>query len=305
MQIDLSPFTSLALALVQHRATSLGINVVAIKGPGLYHHDLRTQRSYADADVLVEPDHWHELIDSLKELGWTERPEIDVPGLLPRHSISLYHNDWPCDIDVHHSFPGLFGADQTVFQTIWKSRVETEVAGQSVVIPGRVASAAIHAAHCLRHPASQRHLGELEILVDRVTNSFSAQQLTELVQFGRETGSLTVMKPFFESVGIRTPGLEDDLFGERAVRWRLYIHTHDDGSLGAWLYRLQTAAWREKPGVLVRALRPTKLQVESLTKGPSEISPGYLVQRFCSAISRFPKTWLTVRRIRRGSPKGS
>ncbi len=62
--------------------------------------------------MLVDPASFETLCAAIEGLGWIRR---HAPMPVPRaadlafdHSAHFIHEQWPCDLDLHFSFPGFF-----------------------------------------------------------------------------------------------------------------------------------------------------------------------------------------------------
>lgn len=109
----------LAQLLTTEAAKRVGARCLLIKGATLDWHGLRPPRIPADVDLLVAPDEVEPFIDQLEEWGWYVRlgPFTDYP--FPHHAVTLIHDQWPCDIDVHRRFPGFLRDPADVFDVLW------------------------------------------------------------------------------------------------------------------------------------------------------------------------------------------
>lgn len=192
----------LATALVVHRAESLGVRALVIKGISAEVHGLRQPRVSADVDVLVDPAGYDTLLDSLAQLGWRPRPMYSVSANLDPHSESLIHESWPCDIDLHRRFPGFLATPQTAFDALWDGRDFTGVAKVMVPIPGLAGALQVAALHSLRTvDGSVRMRTELEQVEQVITELTPAQQ-QELVDLSLATGAAGPLVDTFARGGI-------------------------------------------------------------------------------------------------------
>jgi hypothetical protein len=156
---------ALAHALVDDAAEACGVDYLVIKGLGAQSQGVSPRRTPSDVDVLVVPSHWESLHAELERRGWTARTaDVDIV-VFPRHSVSLFHPDWSCDIDLHFRFPGFDVDPHRVFRAMWSARTHFDVAGRRVPVPEREAAVLIAALHCLRSPSVPRHETEYEQLL--------------------------------------------------------------------------------------------------------------------------------------------
>jgi hypothetical protein len=265
--LTLSEAVPLAQAFASHIASSRNIRTLAIKGPVFAAHGLRPSRVSSDADVMVDPARFEEFCTALLESGWRERFIRQMPHVLPLHSRTFLHPEWPCDIDAHYYYPGFFGDAQQTFEEMWRSRVDVEIAHTRVPAQSRAGSAVIGALHALRHPRSNRHADEHDHIVRAVTSALDARErddIRRLVEVGR---AQEVLATFLRGIGLG-PSRNDLTPGERR-QWTFYRETHDDGATGAWLMAVRDAPWFMKPVLLARALFPTADEIRRSLPSPS------------------------------------
>lgn len=250
----------LAHALSGYLAETASIRALSIKGFTLERHGLRTPRDYADADIWVEPSRFDDFVELLRERGWTKRFERFVPHVLPEHSVTLIHPQWPCDIDVHWYFPGCFASADTAFESFWSQREASVIANVGVQIPNLEASAVIGFLHAARHPESKSHLNELAQLVNVTSgrSDESRRRIAELitdVKCASAIGEQTLLQ-----AGVAA---ESDIDDEETVKaWHLHVESLKNGTTLSWLNALRSAPMRQKPAVLARAIYPTHDELE-------------------------------------------
>jgi|GEM_PF-1272950 len=171
--LRLDESVALAGALTQFVARSHGIRMLVIKGAPAEEMGLRPPRASSDVDVLVEPARAAELIRLLGERGWRPRDVPDFPRLLARHSYTLIHDEWNCDIDVHHYWPGFLAPAETAFEELWASHATASMAEVDVDVPDRAGAALVLALHSLREAGfvdpSSRQMVEYRFLVGALT----------------------------------------------------------------------------------------------------------------------------------------
>lgn len=243
----------LAHALVAHVADELGLRVIFLKGPIATRQGLRDQ-SYVsgDVDALCEVGQEHRLIDALAARGWYERPESEAHARFVTHSVTLCHAEWPCDIDVHTSFPGFLAPPATVFEALWAHREPTELAEVEVQGPDYRTQCVIILLHGLRAPFLPKN--ELEIADSRTRfRAMSASDVTDVLRLVEVTGSSEVVRDFFADLGIsvkapRTPSAE-------YLTWRLM--TQPSRTEG-WALAISQARGAERWRLLYRAVFPTR-----------------------------------------------
>ncbi|MWV60594.1 hypothetical protein [Rathayibacter sp. VKM Ac-2754] len=209
--LQLPDATRLAHALVHHIARENNVRTISIKGPSAEHHRLRSPRTHADADILVEPSGFDAMRAALHDYGWSARLEPLEQGVISPHSVALVNQTWPCDIDLHRHYPGFIADDVLVFDVLWVRREEIILANTPVAIPDRGSSALILALHDLRTPFEERHRASLTSLIELSRNQ--SELIEEMAVIAEQTGSLATLEPFLRAVGFETP--EDKLFHAR------------------------------------------------------------------------------------------
>ena len=149
-QFALSEAVPLAHAVVDRVARDSQVRVMFIKGPAAQKQGLRTQRSSVDVDAFVDPAGIEVLTTRLGELGWTDQ-QYSTPTA-PSYSRTRRHASWPCELDLHTSFPGLYGHQQHVFERLWARHEHVSVAGLAIPCLDPQAHSLILALNCLRDP---------------------------------------------------------------------------------------------------------------------------------------------------------
>lgn len=247
-QLSISEGVLLGHALVSRLADGLGIRAFFIKGPASVLQGLRRPKTSADVDVFVDPSRLENILQGLRERGWRERPVDPDSRTFPKHSITLDHPDWPCCIDVHFRFPGMEHPPAACFEVMWASTDVLELAGQLVRVPSKRLGILILALHALRAPHLPACRQELAFLADITTHHSDAVAILEVAT---ATGSLAAMRPFLEDLLPHTAAPE---WPDPSVEWRNRLMAREPGS--ARLVAIVQAPWREKPGMLWRAVFP-------------------------------------------------
>jgi hypothetical protein len=247
----------LAHALCAHVASQHNLRALSIKGPVADAYGLRPPRVSADADVLVPPSEFDAFIGELAAAGWRPRDVSWLGREIVTHSITLLHESWPCDIDVHSSFPGFLGDPADVFETLWRGRRDLEQAGIVTRIPSAAAAVMIGALHALRTPAQTgRHEYELGLLIDycaRLTNDRRA----EITELAVATGAVDAGRPFLETLGTALPSPTP--FGQNPAldEWRARVAA--DGTIGSQIWIAMSAhSWPSRLRLVGRILWPTR-----------------------------------------------
>lgn len=280
--------TELAHAFADRLAEMNGIRVVFIKGPVANAHVLRDAKPSADVDVMVDPSAIDDYIRSLISVGWHERPASFAQRSLASHSRSFINSSWPCDIDVHVTFPGFLASPQDCFEELWARRTTVSVAGREIPGADLSASILIGALHALRSPESAAHRSELEVLVERCSGRLDAVQLSELVELAGTLGAVEPVRPALRLLGLDVAPTRPS---PRALaEWRL--QTQQANRSGSWLAAIHAAPLLRKPGLVVRALIPSRRDLLIEHPGLAN-SPGSLlvarVRRLGRAVRFLPR----------------
>ncbi len=249
---ELDAATHLAHALGAALARELGTRALSLKGPIAEHYELRPPRVSADADLLIEPERFVEFCDALESRGWHTRVGRATPALLPQHSITYIHTDWPCDIDVHWMFPGFFSDAGEAFDALWESRQQVMIAHAPVEAPSKAGAAVIMALHAERDRRSPKHVEERELVLNALNETFSASERDEFVEIAHAGKAVWTLRDYFDEADLGPVAVDAD--PEQQRRWELFSNQVDDASSIAWWQRVRAASWVEKPGWILRAI---------------------------------------------------
>ncbi|MFV0633668.1 hypothetical protein [Demequina sp.] len=247
------------------------VRVLTLKGRVSDHHAIRSPRTSADADVWVDPSRLNAYLAELAACGWHERELSDTVHDLVQHSTTLIHPDWPCDIDVHWTFPGFLGDPQEVFDELWRRHTTMEIAAVEVPIVDRSAAILIQALHALRTPAQTgRHAQEFRYLIDNVIPKMGAPERQDLIDLAVATGAVDTARPLLSQLGLELPpptpsGVNPDL-----DRWR--ERTAGQGALTSqyWIL-IRRSPWKDRPRLLARGIWPPE---RDLRLDHPEVAPG-------------------------------
>lgn len=239
----------LAYALTAKAAELSGVRCLAIKGLVADAHALRAERTPADIDILIEPDGFDAVIRQLKGWGW--RPRLgdftDFPA--PHHSVTLVHDDWPCDIDAHRRFPGFLASQREVFDALWERREGLPLAGRLVPVTDWAGSVAVMALHAVRSTnRNPRHAAELHHLV-ALSATWTEAQRADLTAFARATGCVASLEVVWQQLGVAMGSPAEEVPPDELAEWRRKV----DGrvpSTRVWLRYLREGG---PSGVLSRA----------------------------------------------------
>ncbi|WP_164232974.1 nucleotidyltransferase family protein [Microbacterium hydrocarbonoxydans] len=242
----------LAHALTGWIASSAGVRALAIKGPVAEHYQLRDPWVSADADILVEPSRFQVFCRELEARGWRQRVARPTPSILESHSTTYIHPDWPCDIDVHNSFPGFFEDPSVVFDELWCKRGTMVVANVAITIPSRPASAAIGALHALRNLSVPRHQRELAFVTRAIVEAFTDGERSEFLELARRGRSLWVLTDIIEIIA--PGGTRVDVTPEQMRVWVTNLKYGADGSAVGWLMAASVGSLRQRVATLAAAI---------------------------------------------------
>lgn len=242
--------TTLAHARASHLARSHGIRLLSIKGPVADHYRLRPSRVAADADVWVEPERFNEFALLLETEGWHTRVAREAPAVLQPHSRTYIHDDWGCDIDLHHAFPGFFAPATQVFELLWSERRQLRLGNTDVSIPSWAGAAIIAALHGIRNLGDPRHLREYELVIDalQVADDRERSAFNALAHAGDATWAL---RGLLTTGGFGVSDEEPNM--EQRKSWDARVSYGHLGVVVWWKY-LRSLPGHRRPGQLMRAI---------------------------------------------------
>lgn len=247
-QLSIPEGVLLGHALAARVAKSVGIRAFFIKGPPSVLQGLRQPKTSADVDVFVAPSSLEIMLRGLRERGWRDRPSDPDSRTFPKHSVTLDHSEWPCCIDVHFRFPGMENPATDCFEVMWRNTEILELAGHELRVPSKALAVLVLALHALRSPHVPASRQELEFLADLTGRQNLASAIVEIAT---ATGSLAAIHPFLEGLLPETRDLE---WPQASLEWRNRLQAKAPGS--ARLIAIVQAPWKDKPGMLWRALFP-------------------------------------------------
>lgn len=237
-EASISRFDAVLLghALVAREASRLGIAALLIKGPLAHDLKVRRRRRSADVDVLVRPTDRSTLCEALVEKGWRARPTGGGPRFFALHSETMYHPQWPCDIDVHDSYPGFFADPAHVFDELWSDRREHCVGGVEVWSPSPEASALILALHALRNDRDLRSDNELDDVIEFA--KATPGRIEAMQDLAREARATEALEPIWDRLGC---AVARDLTERERRAWDLVRRSPEDSSILHWIVAVQDA----------------------------------------------------------------
>lgn len=237
----------MAHALVSHIAETANVRAIFIKGPYSERLGVRRSRESADVDVIVLPETITLFTRELRAKGWDLRPSDPDEVAFPKHSVTLFHPNWPNDIDLHFRYPGLDADVYKVFDAMWSASDQTTMAGRAIRVPKMPLAVCITALHALRTPWTKRSKDELEFLHSMDLSSHRA----EILELARAMGAIPALAPFLrrhfgESVVGSIPLPSDE--------WRRRILSRSPGA--ARILAILAVPLKERPLLLWRSLMP-------------------------------------------------
>ena len=248
----------LAHPLVARLADDEGARILFIKGPTAVALGVRPDRPSTDVDVIADRAGFVALCAALEGSGWQRRNTVTglrhAADLAFEHSAHFIHPEWPCDLDVHFSFPGFLAPEAEVFESLWEARTTVEVAGRAVPTPSAAGQALVVALHALRDPdksSSQQDLAQLEAAVA----TWPPHAVAQLADLAVATGASDSAGSFLEDVGAAV-ATDDPRYAARLADWR--ARQQGFGRSTMWLVELRRSPWKERPGALRRALLPPR-----------------------------------------------
>jgi len=225
----------LAAAWIQMVADEAEIRVLFFKGVAAVAHQLRPSpgKLGQDVDLLVDPAGFQRLIALLLDRGWLARPLPDEGlRIIRQHSVTLVHPAWPCDLDIHCYFPGLFAPADSAFEALWDDHDTLLVAGHHITAPSLPAHALILTVNALRSPASAETRAECARLADRYRTEPALWRAA--VALSERLRAQSVIRPFAQEHGLPAP--EPDLDAGEYRAWNLWVAS-SSRTMTALLYK--------------------------------------------------------------------
>ena len=163
----------------------------------------------AIVDLLCEPARLDEFVDVMRAGGWQVFNETPVtPQVFREHALTLIHDQWTCNVDLHHWFPGMYADPQTVFEELWIRRSTVSVAAQQVTCTDPTGSAVVAGLHLLRSQDLALTPTDTDDLVTAVREQSLAAEVATLAE---AVGASDVLAPFLDRMG--APPLSRGSFG--------------------------------------------------------------------------------------------
>jgi hypothetical protein len=252
-------------------------------------------------DVLADRAGFVALCAALEGCGW-QRRNADTglrhaADLAFEHSAHFIHPQWPCDLDIHFSFPGFLAPEAEVFESLWATHTTVEVAGQQTTTPSAQGQALVVALHALRDPGRATSKEDLAIL-GRAASGWPPDALTQLAVLAVETGSSDSAGSFLVQVGAAA-ATNDARYAARLADWR--ARQQGFGRSTMWLVELRRSPWRDKPSTVLRALLPPREYLVG-SHVSADLSRGRLMrlhlQRWGRGLASMPRALTRAARLR-------
>lgn len=293
--LELREAGELVHALVGHRADALGIRMLVIKGPASRLQGLRPPGVSNDVDVWVDPERRDALVADLAAIGWERRDEYSGPDLIDRHSVTLWHRRWACEIDVHDRFPGFCLPPAELFARLWEARVPVEVAHRPLAAPRPDQHALLLALHALRYDGRVPAAAELSLLAAAVGRVLSPEQTARLGRTASDLGAADTAAGFIDLLDTTPHGRGGTDPADLAL-WRL-VTGADSLTSVAWVSALRRAPWRQRPALLWRAVWLPRAEIEATQKrtlSSAELR-AYRRRRLRRGVRALPRALRTLR----------
>ncbi len=287
----------LAHALVGRVAADVDVRVLFIKGPTAVAQGLRGPRQSSDTDVLVDPSRLELLRERLTSLGWVDEHPYSTPTAAD-YSRTHRHPAWPCELDLHITFPGLYADPRGVFEQLWARRVTIPLVGQEIMCPDLGAHALVLALNSLRDPHRAGSAAQLADLVDRVSATFDEAAIGDLGALAGELGAADTAAPFLAAVRAPNPGLGSTDPGDLRA-WRL--RTQPAWRVATWIDGLRAQPLRSLPRYLWRAavLDEVEIRVADPNLPPGRWAVFQVrARRIRRGVTATPAAWGSLRRQR-------
>lgn len=299
--LTLAEARELLAASVARQARVLKVPAMLIKGPTLAAHGLREARESVDVDLWASPAAVDRLIAALKVRGWHVYAEDTTAHVIAPASVTLIHQAWPLELDLHHAFPGFLAEPQVVFDRVWARRQAFTQAGQGLAMPDLLSSVLIAALHYER--SADIRQPDLADLSRRVRVLVGDTQMLELAELADQTGCADTLRRFLDSLG--APAIGAGRSDPDALdAWQLLIN--GGGVPGvAWIETLRRARWCDRPAILLHAFLFTEDELRyRFPDAPAGARGIWLARwwRLRQAVKALPEAERVLRARRRAKP---
>lgn len=262
-RLDTSEAYELLHAAASAIAAEAGAKAVILKGLPSQAYGLVSPRVGADVDLLVDELHWDEVLEELRRCGWSERPAVSVGATLPEHSVTLWHPDWPCDIDVHRYFPGILLPASDAFDVLWSRSVAMDIAGSHCVVPDRMSAILITLLHAMHSPhQSRRHAREARRVLEMVASEFSTIERHMLLQLARDLRVVDTLRPALTTLGMLLPAPAPYGHDQALDDWRMRAAASGTPTI-FWATHVRALPRRQRLARIARAVWPPASELGS------------------------------------------
>lgn len=245
---------NLATALCQAVADEVGVPVLFLKGPAASLQGLRPAGHVSgDVDVMCRPADQGAMAAGLRSRGWRLRPVSTAAREFTTHSITFIHDQWPCDIDLHTTFPGMLAEPTTNFDALWKHREEHVLAGTAVQTPDRSGQFLILLLHGLRSPDLARNVQQISAARATYTGQLTPHERSMVRQLIADTASAEPTQDFFRELGERV-----DVPTRPSAEYALWKLKTGPSRTESWLVHALRARGSERFRILFRAAVPSR-----------------------------------------------
>ncbi|WP_314505814.1 nucleotidyltransferase family protein [uncultured Microbacterium sp.] len=253
--LQLDEALELCTAWLHSIAAKHEIRLLVLKGDALARQSLRATRTSSDVDVLIEPHRFDDFTQILTAAGWREYELSFAAEQFTFHSRTFHRRGWPNSVDVHAYWPGFLAPAADAFEALWVRRASLEFAHHPCDVPDRIAHALILALHSLRSSQAQlRHKTELASVLDLELDD---REKLDAAAFIRATQSAAPLSDVIRHLGIDVEISAAEWRSAEAMQWRRKVR-ETEGRARFWIEGLRRAAWLDKPGMLRKAIWPTR-----------------------------------------------
>lgn len=253
LRLTLAEGVTLAHVLVDRIAREANVRTLLIKGPILELQGLREPRQSSDVDVWCDPAAFDSMRAALEERGWqafNEHPA--TPQILRSHALTFIHERWPCNLDLHHWFPGFYADPQHVFDVLWSRRSHETIAHQPVTCTDRWGSAMVGGLHLLRSPELVLTDADTDHLVNSLRPTLDDASRAELARLVAEVGASATFAPILDRLGV-APICAGAMSGNDMADWAMW--KQGSGTpLVMWLEELRRSRLPQWPAIIWRGL---------------------------------------------------
>jgi hypothetical protein len=252
--LALSTGVELAHAWLQSLADASDARVLFIKGPALQRQALREGRESADVDALICPRDFERMCAEVRARGWNQRAAPLIANITTTHSRTFTHERWPCDLDLHASFPGFLNDSATVFEVLWDHSETLTLAATRCRTTSRAGAALVLTLHSLRGSRLEpRHADELSELARA---PFTPAEILETMRIAYATSSDHALPSLFPQQEL-SAGVSNSEMDATLRRWRERVAS---GSHGAyfWIQALRESPLKLKTRIAREAIWPTR-----------------------------------------------